>query len=270
MQSEPLDPLHRAHLTGLSRPSPPIRRYVPSDDLFDIVQSYWVPVWSLSEPVVQSTLQYPSCLLVVADSYARFYGVTRGLATIRLSGDGWAVGVVLTPGAGALFRPVTDLVDSHVPLTTINRLDAEQLIAEIRAAMAEPLSAASHRIALDAYETRLRRVLPLDEEGIFVNEVVGWLRDHPEVTRVAEVAEAFGVSERALQRRVARRLGITTKWLIQRRRLHDAVARLKAGGVTLADIAAELGYADQAHFTHDFRSVTGVTPGAYLADQPRD
>ncbi len=34
-------------------------------------------------------------------------------------------------------------------------------------------------------------------------------------------------------------------------------------------MAARLGYADQAHFTHDFRTVTGMTPGEYLGDQPQ-
>ena len=50
----------------------------------------------------------------------------------------------------------------------------------------------------------------------------------------------------------------------------DAVEALKSGPGTLAEVAADLGYADQAHFTHDFRTVTGMTPGEYLKDQPRD
>ena len=65
-------------------------------------------------------------------------------------------------------------------------------------------------------------------------------------------------------------IGLSPKWLLQRRRLHDAVEALKAGAGTLAEVAADLGYADQAHFTHDFRTVTGMTPGEYLKDQPRD
>ena len=56
--------------------------------------------------------------------------------------------------------------------------------------------------------------------------------------------------------------------VVQRRRLHDAVEALKAGTTSLADVAADLGYTDQAHFTHDFRTVTGMTPGDYLRDQP--
>ena len=33
----------------------------------------------------------------------------------------------------------------------------------------------------------------------------------------------------------------------------------------LAGIAAELGYADHAHFTRDFRLATGLTPGEFAA-----
>ena len=33
----------------------------------------------------------------------------------------------------------------------------------------------------------------------------------------------------------------------------------------MADVAAELGYADQAHFTRDFSAVTGMTPGRFAA-----
>ncbi|MEB3733836.1 helix-turn-helix domain-containing protein [Halopseudomonas pachastrellae] len=32
----------------------------------------------------------------------------------------------------------------------------------------------------------------------------------------------------------------------------------------LAEVAYRAGYADQAHFSHDFKAVVGVTPGQYL------
>ena len=267
----PIDPVDRAHLTGATRPSPPIARYAPSPHLTDLVERYWIPVWSLALPSTQTTLQHPVCLVVVSDTYARFYGVARGRSSVTLEGDGWAVGTMLTPAAGAIVlgRSVADLADRHVDLSEVPSLGGDDLVREVRTAMsAGPRDVAAHRAAIAAVESRLAAHLPVDDAGRTVNEAVAWLQVHPEVTRVSELARQVGVSERTLQRLVEQRTGMSPKWLIQRRRLHDAVEALKAGRVSLADVAADLGYSDQAHFTHDFRTVTGMTPGAYLLDQP--
>lgn len=265
------DPVDRAHLTTASRPSPPIHRYPASDFIADLITRYWFPVWSLTEPSTQRTLQFPVCLIVISNSYARFYGVTRGLSQVVLEGDGWAAGVLFRPAAGRLLlgRPVSELVDDYVDLDALTTLDGAGLVTAVRAALAaEPGAPASHRAAIAAYEDAVAGFLPVDQQGRLINAIIDWLADHPEVTRVADLADAFGLGERALQRLVENRVGLSPKWLIQRRRLHDAVAQLKAGGRSLADLAADLGYADQAHFTHDFRTVTGFTPGHYQADQP--
>ena len=266
-----VDPVDRAHLTGVTRPSPPIHRYPPSGHLRDLVERYWIPVWSLAEPSTQSTLQHPVCLIVVSNTYARLYGVARGRSSVTLEGDGWAVGTMLTPAAGRLVlgRSVTAITDGHIDLAEVDAIDADLLVAEIRQAMAhDPRDPAAHAVAIEAIEQRLAAYLPVDDAGLLINDVVAWLRDHPEVTRVDELAAHMGLTERSLQRLVEQRVGLSPKWLIQRRRLHDAVLALKAGESSLADMAADLGYADQAHFTHDFRTVTGMTPGEYLADQP--
>jgi AraC-like DNA-binding protein len=47
-------------------------------------------------------------------------------------------------------------------------------------------------------------------------------------------------------------------------RIERAKSRLKAGAA-LADLAAELGYADQSHFTRKFRQHQAITPGRYRA-----
>lgn len=95
-----------------------------------------------------------------------------------------------------------------------------------------------------------------------MNTIVAFVEGEPDVTRVAQICARFGLSERALQRLTRRRLGLTPKWLIQRRRLQEAAERLRRGDGSLADVAATLGYADQPHFTHDFHAVTGMTPGS--------
>ena len=83
--------------------------------------------------------------------------------------------------------------------------------------------------------------------------------------RVGQVCERFGLSERALQRLGHRRLGLTPKWLIQRRLLQEAAERLRGNPASIGEVAALLGYADQAHFTRDFARVTAMTPGRFAA-----
>lgn len=266
---QPTDPVDRAHLTGVSRPTPPIHRYLPSPDLVEVVRRYWIPVWSVVSPQRQTTLQYPVALIVISNTYARLYGVSRGASTVTLEGDGYAVGVMLTPAVGHLLlgQSMSECVDAHLDLDRVPRLAG--LPDPVRRIMSpDPSSPEAHAAAISLVEDALCDLLPIDEEGLLVNRIVAWVEDHPGVRRVTEIADRFGLGERSLQRLLLRRVGLSPKWLIQRRRLHAAVEAIKSGRGSLADVAADLGYSDQAHFTRDFRAVTGRTPGDYAADQP--
>ena len=268
--SRPMDPVERAHLKDPGDASHVMYRY-PADAEFDgLLQRFWIPVWSVApgREAPQRVLQYPVSLVVVAADYARFYGVVSGLSTTTLTGNGWAVGVMCAPAAGALIAggPMSDHTDRHVDLPEVLGAAGDELAARVRAAMApDPHDPQAHAAAMTAFAEALRPFLPVDEDGLLVNEVVAFVEGDREVTRVAQVCERFGLSERALQRLVQRRLGLTPKWLIQRRRLQEAAERLRTGPAGLGDVAAVLGYADQAHFTRDFARVTAMTPGQFAA-----
>lgn len=52
--------------------------------------------------------------------------------------------------------------------------------------------------------------------------------------------------------------------MIRRYRLHEVTERLAAGSaVRWAELAAELGYADQSHLSRDFTALFGEPPGWY-------
>lgn len=219
-------------------------------------------------------MQYPVCLIVVSAEYARFYGVSSGLSTTTLTGDGWAAGVMCAPAAGFLIAKtsVAAYTDRFVDLTDVLGVHGERLVAAVRAAMAaDPGSSEAHRVAMQAYGDALRPFLPVDPEGELVNRIVAFVEESSHVTRVAQVCDKFGLSERALQRLVHRRLGLTPKWLIQRRRLQEAAERLRERSATLTEVAGVLGYADQPHFIRDFSKVTSMTPGEFagLHARPR-
>lgn len=266
----PLDKIERAHLKDPRDASHVISRYEPSPEFVGLLQRFWIPNWSVprGQEAPQKVLQYPVCLIVVSADYARFYGVTSGLATTTLTGDGWAVGLMCAPAAGFLIanRPVSAFTDKFVELTEVVGVDGDRLAERVRAAMAtEPGCTDAHRVAMEAYGDALRRFLPVDREGELVNQLVAFVEESSDVTRVAQVCEEFDLSERSLQRLVNRRLGLTPKWLIQRRRLQEAAERLRSQSTTLGEVAAVLGYADQPHFIRDFSRVTSMTPGQFAA-----
>ena len=272
MANRRIDPVERAHLRDAAGFSPPVHRFAPSPALTDLVRRYWMPVWSMppGKSTTQRVLQYPVCLIVLANSYAWFIGPTTGLSTRTLSGQGWAFGIMLQPAAGALLlgASVSEVTDVAIDLDQLTGLDGGILTERVRSAVGDaPSEPARQAAAAAAVEDALAAAPPVDEEGLLVNAVVDYVEDNSHVQRVGQMCEKFAVSERRLQRLTARRVGLSPKWLIQRRRLHEAAAVLKTGKrPDLARVAAELGYCDQAHFGRDFRAVTGLTPGEYAAE----
>ncbi len=82
--------------------------------------------------------------------------------------------------------------------------------------------------------------------------------------RTRFLAEAAGLSTRQLQRRFLQATGVPPKLLSRLVRLQRALAVGQQPGTTLASVAAAAGYADQAHFTRDFREFAGVSPSEYF------
>ncbi|MGY1595147.1 helix-turn-helix domain-containing protein [Geodermatophilus sp. SYSU D00708] len=264
----PLDAIERAHLRDPRDGSHVMHRYAADPEFAGLLQRFWIPVWSVppGAEAPQRVLQYPVTLLVVSAGYARFYGVVSGLSTTTLTGDGWAVGLMCAPAAGYLLarEPLAAYTDRYVDLAEVLGAEGSRLVDRVRTAMApDPAAPDAHGAAMDAFGDALRPLLPVDAEGDLVNRVVAFVEGDAGVTRVAQVCAEFGLSERALQRLVHRRLGLTPKWLIQRRRLQEAAERLRSRSTTLAEVAAVLGYADQAHFSRDFARVTAMTPRAF-------
>lgn len=275
-----LDAVERAHLKDSGDTSHVMYRYAAPPGFEGFLQRFWIPVWSVppGEQARQKVLQYPVCLMVITPGYARFHGVASGLSTTTLTGDGWAVGVMFAPAAGSLLAAgaavggasaggsVADYTDRFVDVSDVLGEAGRALADRVRAAMApDPHAEQSHHAAMEAYASELRRFLPVDAEGELVNRLVRYVEARRDVLRVAQVCEAFEMSERTLQRLVHRRLGLTPKWLIQRRRLQEAAELLRRRETTATEVAAMLGYADQAHFIRDFSAVTDMTPGRFAA-----
>ena len=82
-----------------------------------------------------------------------------------------------------------------------------------------------------------------------------------------DLAARLGTTPRSLQRFCAEWIGVGPKELVRWARLHEAAGRAAAGPVDWAELAAELGYADQAHLVRDFSRVVGEPPARYARAQ---
>ncbi len=89
--------------------------------------------------------------------------------------------------------------------------------------------------------------------------------------RLGALADAAGTSGRQVERLFARYLGLSPRALARVLRFQDALRMLMRDDArTLAAVAADAGYFDQAHFIRDFRQMTGGVPRGYRGYFPVD
>ncbi len=86
--------------------------------------------------------------------------------------------------------------------------------------------------------------------------------DHPAAHGLFPLAAVLGASPYRLSRAFPRELGVSLTRYRNRVRVGHALDRLERDEATLADIAASLGFADQAHFSRTMREHVSSTPTA--------
>lgn len=82
---------------------------------------------------------------------------------------------------------------------------------------------------------------------------------HDGAVRIDAVAEELDVSARWLEQRFAAAVGLTPKAVARVLRLQAAL-KGRATGLHWSAVAADAGFADQAHLTREFRAMVGASP----------
>ncbi|MFZ0386840.1 MAG: AraC family transcriptional regulator [Solirubrobacteraceae bacterium] len=246
-----------------------LQRLPPPADLEPMIEHHWLVSWNLPGCYEYSSevLPHPSVHLVFEPTGAAVYGVSRSRYVRRLSGNGWALGTKFHPGGFRPFvaGPLSALTDRVLELGELFGTDGTRLEQQCLA-LPRPVDALAH------VQRFLRARLPAstcdDPNLALVRELATSMALAPPGARVADIAGAHGVSVRTVQRLFSEYVGIGPKWVLQRYRLHEALAQLHAGPDTdWARFALGLGYYDQAHFIRDFRALVGRTPAQYKRER---
>ncbi|MGS2810127.1 AraC family transcriptional regulator [Nocardia sp. MW-W600-9] len=221
----------------------------PSGELTRYVARYWAVTWEYAQPYRQLVVPLPNVHLSFRDGRAELHGPSSSHVYRELAGAGSVFGVAFRPG---MFRPflggpVADLRDRTVDAATVFG-PGLPTVADV-----------------DSVERFLVERLPAaDPQAELAARVVAAIAEDTAVTRVDALADRFGLTVRGLQRLFADCVGIGPKWVVRRYRLHEITERLGAGAaIDWAATAAELGYADQAHLSRDFRRIFGEPPTRY-------
>lgn len=217
----------------------------PAPDLAPWVARYWTAEWNYDEPYRQKIVPYPNVHLTLHKHGSELHGVSSGHVCRVLEGAGSVFGVAFRPGCFRPFlrRAVATITDRMIPASQVFRGEPEAATIEdfLRANLPEP-----------------------DPKAWLAAEIVERIAAGPEIVRVDGLAKEFDTTVRQLQRLFAEHVGVGPKWVIRRYRLHEVTERMaKGSAIDWAGLAADLGYADQAHFTRDFTAMFGETPTRY-------
>lgn len=245
---------------------PTFARLAPPEAVSSLVRWFWIPEWRIAAGRTsrQHVIAFPACNLVIEPSGVVLTGPTTRRSHRDLTGTGWAVGALLRPAAVPFFAPDPErLRDSS------RVLDLPDLQARVTDVMSRPADPPErHRLAVDAFAGWLAATVPPPvPEALQANAMAELVDTDPDVLRLEDVASRMHVSTRTVQRLARRYVGLPPLTMIRRRRLQEAAQRLRTDPSTsLAAVASQLGYVDQAHLATEFRTVLGFTPSSYRAD----
>lgn len=245
-----------------------LARYLPSEALAPFVEHYWIVEWKLAgqPPEMQRVLPYPNANLVFEHGQTAIFGVVRGAFDRKLEGAGHVLGVRFRVGG---LRPLLD--EPLSALTDIARHAHPLLGCGERHAEAQVLDAGDDQAMVLAAESLLSGAgkLPAPDPTVdLLQGVMAHAASADGPASVEALAQYAGMGVRALQRLFQEYVGVSPKWVLRRYRLQEAAWRLTRGEpVGLAQLAADLGYFDQAHLTRDFTRLVGVSPGDYQRSQ---
>jgi AraC-like DNA-binding protein len=109
----------------------------------------------------------------------------------------------------------------------------------------------------------LQKVNPVRNRFDEIDGVVGYIKRRNGLTTIKEICSSMCVQRRTIERLFRKHLGLSPGEYSRIFRLNYVFLEAMENRC-LSNLAIACGYYDQAHFTNDFKKMTGITPEAFL------
>lgn len=160
--------------------------------------------------------------------------------------------------------PLSDITDTRAELQHIFRDGLDELAEALQREGPQ----GRWKQVLDTFF--IKQLKPSARIDLRARQVAQHISGAQGAARLSALARELFIGERTIQRLIHNSTGVNYKFFAMLARMEHA-RRLLDGQqpLSLATIALRAGYYDQAHFIHEFQSVCGETPGAYLKRKGR-
>jgi AraC-like DNA-binding protein len=193
-------------------------------------------------------------------------GISSSYADVSTKGDSGVIAVTFFPSGACNFFPfpLLEIEDTHINLHDIYNSEFREIEERIGIA---PSVEARVKIVEDFLFKKLRPLNPSDFS--FLNHTVCLISKHKGMISASGLSRDLLVSPRSLERKFAAFLGKSPKQFLKIVRFQEIIKIMSVRKeIHLTELAVEQGYFDQAHFIKDFKSMSGYTPGEFMAFGP--
>ena len=243
------------------------REFTPSLSLKEHVLCIWTQTIATSRGGYSHLVLPDACvdIVFINNDAPVIVGPWTESFVANLAAGTTIVGVRFHPGRAPslLGVPAHTLLNQSVPLDAISRGPLRDRLSRI----ADKPNLATRRSALEAgLFHSLPHRSPIDQA---VGAAMRWLARDP-TAHVQRLSDWIGLSSRQLQRRFSSAVGYGPKTFHSILRF-QRVLYLASGEhkeKTLADLALQAGYSDQAHMSREVRRFSGTQPKEVLRSSP--
>ena len=242
--------------------------YVPTEPLSAFVDLLWIAEAYSAPHAQERVLPTGAMDLVIGLSEddpvgSAVAGARSQFFVLDTSNPFSLIGVRFAIGGGCAFfdPPAGELHNLGVPLDSVW---APSFVAILREQLMEAASpAAKFQILERALLAHLRRRW-MHPAVFYALRAFAGTRFHT----VGAVTDQIGMSPRRFAEVFRNQVGLTPKLFCRIKRFQRVLDAVDTPhDVNWSEIALRCGYFDQAHFIHDFRAFSGISPTAYLHDR---